>query len=157
VIWTDESSFEVGKKSHHVLVWRRVGGKFNEDCIESTFLMMIWCCFQGTKMGPMVILPKGCQNAQAFINNVIKPALKPFLQSIQKENQDNMPILMEDGAAVHQSRLAQGQRPKNLTELTEAIHKSWSEIPPQILKNLVASIPGQMAEVIASRGGHTHY
>ncbi|CAH7684566.1 expressed protein [Phakopsora pachyrhizi] len=48
-------------------------------------------------------------------------------------------------------------QPKNLTELTEAIHKAWSEILPQILKNLVASMPGQMAEVIASKGGHTHY
>ncbi|CAH7673158.1 hypothetical protein PPACK8108_LOCUS8032, partial [Phakopsora pachyrhizi] len=103
VIWTDESSFKIGKKSHQVLVWRRVGEKFNEDCIESTFQsgqssMMIWGCFQGLKMGPMVILPKGCQNAQSFINNVYKP------------NQDNIPILMEDGAAVHRSRLAQGWR-----------------------------------------------
>ncbi|CAH7674704.1 hypothetical protein PPACK8108_LOCUS9626 [Phakopsora pachyrhizi] len=48
-------------------------------------------------------------------------------------------------------------QPKNLTELTEAIHKAWSEIPPQILENLVASMPGQMAEVIVSKGGHTHY
>ncbi|CAH7668692.1 hypothetical protein PPACK8108_LOCUS3235 [Phakopsora pachyrhizi] len=130
--------------------------------------MMIWGCFQGLKMGPMAILPKGCQNAQSFINSVYKPVLKPFLQSIQKENQDNIPILMEDGAAVHCSQLAQGWRimkttigrfyqPKNLTELTEAIHKAWSEILLQILKNLVASMPVQMAEVIASKGGHTHY
>ncbi|CAH7674357.1 expressed protein, partial [Phakopsora pachyrhizi] len=77
---------------------------------------MIWGCFQGLKMGPMAILPKGCQNAQSFINSVYKPVLKPFLQSIQKENQDNIPILMEDGAAVHCSRLAQGWRVNNNIE-----------------------------------------
>ncbi|KAI8453405.1 hypothetical protein BY996DRAFT_6525745 [Phakopsora pachyrhizi] len=48
-------------------------------------------------------------------------------------------------------------QPKNLTEFTEAIHKVYSEIPPQILENFVVSMPGKMAEVIASKGGHTHY
>ncbi|CAH7689894.1 hypothetical protein PPACK8108_LOCUS25074 [Phakopsora pachyrhizi] len=74
----------------------------------------------------MVTLPKGSQNAQSFINNVYKPALKPLLQSIQTDNQGNIPILMEDDTA--------------------EIHKAWSEIPPHILEDLVASMPGQMSE-----------
>ncbi|CAH7683206.1 hypothetical protein PPACK8108_LOCUS16604 [Phakopsora pachyrhizi] len=96
--------------------------------------MMIWGCFQGLKMGPMVILPKGCQNAQSFINNVYKPpAQSPDLNTI------------EHLWKIMKTTIGRFYQPKNLTELTEAIHKAWT------------SMPGQMAEVIASKGGHTHY
>ncbi|CEG67772.1 hypothetical protein RMATCC62417_04151 [Rhizopus microsporus] len=37
VIWTDESSFEIGKLSSQPRVWRKMLEKFNKECLAPTF------------------------------------------------------------------------------------------------------------------------
>ena len=52
VIWTDESTFEVGKNSRQIHVWRTVNERFASSCIVPTFKsgrtsLMIWGAFSG--------------------------------------------------------------------------------------------------------------
>jgi transposase len=49
VIWTDESSVEIGKDSRRTLVWRRPGERYMERCLAPTFKsgrssLMVWGC-----------------------------------------------------------------------------------------------------------------
>ena len=37
IIWTDESSFETGKNSRQIRVWRKAYKKYNWDCIAPSF------------------------------------------------------------------------------------------------------------------------
>lgn len=49
------------------------------------------------------------------------------------------------------------ERPSNKAELFEMVKKEWEELPTNVLKNLVASMPRRCAAVIAARGLHTKY
>lgn len=62
VIWTDESSFEIGKISQQAMVWRTPQEKFKPDCLAPTFKsgrasIMIWGAFIGESTSPLVIMP----------------------------------------------------------------------------------------------------
>ena len=55
-----------------------------------------------------------------------------------------------------------GQRLQNHHATTEAglwhaLQESWNTIPQQHIKNCVRSMPARLQEVIAARGGQTHY
>src|ERR1041385_8319180 len=59
IIFSDESSVEIGKQSRQIRVWRSVGERFNTDCLTSTFKsgrksVMVWECFTGGIKGPLV-------------------------------------------------------------------------------------------------------
>jgi hypothetical protein len=52
VVWTDESTFEVGKNSRQIHVWRTAYDRYASDCIVPTFKsgrnsLMIWGAFAG--------------------------------------------------------------------------------------------------------------
>ena len=52
VIWTDEASFEIGKNSRQLKVWRRSYKRYSWDCLAPTFKsgrtsVMIWGAFTG--------------------------------------------------------------------------------------------------------------
>ena len=47
--------------------------------------------------------------------------------------------------------------PQNLDELRQALLDKWAQIPVQRLQRLVASMPRQLAAIIAGRGGNTRY
>jgi hypothetical protein len=64
VIWSDESSFEIGKKSKQVKVWREKKDQMNPECLEPTFKSgrsstSIWGAFYGTSKIPIVLLESG--------------------------------------------------------------------------------------------------
>ena len=46
---------------------------------------------------------------------------------------------------------------RGLQELYSALREEWHGIPQDDLDNLIASMPRRVGEVIAQRGGHTHY
>src|SRR5947207_13271704 len=64
IIFSDESSVEIGKQSRQIRIWRSVGERFNTDCLTSTFKssrksVMVWGCFAGGIKGPLVFCEIG--------------------------------------------------------------------------------------------------
>lgn len=53
VVWTDESTFELGKNSRQITVWRKTNERYNLDCLAPTFnsghtSVTIWGAFTAT-------------------------------------------------------------------------------------------------------------
>lgn len=62
VTWIDESTFEIGKRSQQVQVWRRSYERYSQDCLAPIFksartVMMVWGAFTGFDICPLVIMP----------------------------------------------------------------------------------------------------
>ena len=77
VIWTDDSSFEVGKNSRQVKVWWQPYEHYLSNCIASTFKsrrisIMIWGVFIGYEKCPIVIIPSDRRAIADFIDIVCK-------------------------------------------------------------------------------------
>ena len=59
VIFSDESSVEIGKQSRQIRVWRGIGERFDNECLAPTFKsgrksVMVWGCFAGGIKGPLI-------------------------------------------------------------------------------------------------------
>jgi transposase len=102
VIWTDEATFELGKNSRQIRVWRRIDEEYNNDCTGSTFKsgrvsVMVWGAIALGKKSKLVVLPPGRRSATDFVDLVYDGPLLEFLDEFID------PTLMEDGAPVHRS------------------------------------------------------
>lgn len=108
VIWTDESSFEIGKNSRQIRVWRRTFERYHIDCLASTFKsgrtsIMVWGAFCGDmEKCKLILIPKDKRTAADYVEYVYENALSAYYL-----HADNAPslILMEDGAPTHRSNL----------------------------------------------------
>lgn len=106
VLWTDESSFEIGKVLGPVRVWREKHKKYDLDCLTLSFRsgrtsIMIWGAFTAACKLPLIWIPPGCRSSSDFISAVYERALEPFLTNPSCPS--NL-ILMADGAPVHRSQ-----------------------------------------------------
>src|ERR1700741_2170449 len=45
----------------------------------------------------------------------------------------------------------------NIPQLKEAIREAWNEVPPELLRRLIDSVPARLKEVIQANGGSTSY
>ena len=82
ILWTDESSFEIGKNSRQVHVWRLTSECYNSSCLAPSFksgrqTVMVWGCFMWGNHGPFVILPKGTINGVKYVE-IMEEALLGF-------------------------------------------------------------------------------
>jgi hypothetical protein len=107
VIWTDESSFEIGKSLRQVRVWRKMNEKYNMDCVAPTFKsgrtsVMVWGAFTGFDKSPLVMSPSDKRSSSDFVSIVYEGALSGFY--FLHDDPEQL-ILMEDGAPVHRSAL----------------------------------------------------
>jgi hypothetical protein len=110
VIWTDEASVEIGKQSRQVRVWRGVGEEYDADCIVPTFKsnrqsLMIWGCMAAGRLGPLIVIPSDRRTARDYVDLVLDGPLMAFYLELSQARGDVM--IMEDGAPVHRSKLAQ--------------------------------------------------
>jgi transposase len=115
IIWSDESSVEIGKSSRRELIWRKPGERYNLDCLRPTFKsgrksVMIWGCFVGNRLGPLVFCD-GSINSDAYIE-ILEQNLIGFKASVEEE-QDVPLILQEDNAAVHVSKKSKKWKEEN--------------------------------------------
>jgi transposase len=129
VIWTDESTFEIGKNSRHILVWRKNDERFKLDCLAPSFKsgrssIMVWGAFTATQKIPLVRMPPGRRTAVDFVEIVYDGCLGPFLS---KQDEDAGLILMEDGAPVHRSKV-----PKNWRERKGIEKLVWPANSPDL-------------------------
>jgi transposase len=112
VIWTDESTFEIGKNSRTVRVWRSADEANELDCLAPTFKsgrssVMVWGAITHDDKSALVIMDSGRRTAQDFVDQVCRGPLLDFLQQCDE------PILMEDGAPIHRSNAPKLWREQN--------------------------------------------
>lgn len=103
VIWTDESSIEIGADIDLKKVWREPKEKFLRDCLKPSFMsgrtkVMVWGAIRGNEKSKLVILPKGRIRSKEYVDYVCKPVLLDFYNSKPDAT------LMEDNAPIHRSR-----------------------------------------------------
>lgn len=112
VIWTDEASFEIGKNSRQVKVWRRSYERYSWDCLAPIFKsgrtsVMIWGAFTGYEKCSIVIMPSDRRTSADFVDVVYEGRLSGFFYM---HDDPQSLFLMEDGAPVHRSKLPQQWR-----------------------------------------------
>lgn len=110
ICWSDECSIEVrGTGTRRVSVWRSRGERFHRDCLAPSFksgrqTIMVWGCFQGDKLGPLVVCPSGKMNAVSYCQILEKDFL-PFWNRLGKDS-----IFMEDNAPIHTAKYSKNWR-----------------------------------------------
>ncbi|MBW0532374.1 hypothetical protein O181_072089 [Austropuccinia psidii MF-1] len=118
VIWTNESSFELGKRSTRTRVWRTPQEKYEVESMTINHQLgrrsfMVWGALCGAIQSELVFLPPGQRSAVNFILNVYEPGLLPFYDELidagVAENYDQL-TLMEDGAPIHTAQVSNDWR-----------------------------------------------
>ncbi|MBW0568455.1 hypothetical protein O181_108170 [Austropuccinia psidii MF-1] len=120
VIWTDESVFELGKKSMQTRVWRLPNEKYNIDFMQVNHRsgrrsVMIWGAFCGRFQSNLIIPPTQQRTAQNFFDNVYIPGLIPFIEELEELGlyKREKFILMKDGAPIHSAQISTEWRANN--------------------------------------------
>ena len=113
IIWTDEASVELGKNSRAVWVWRRPGERYDEKCTAPTFKsgrqsLMIWGCMAYGRLGPLICIPKDEKSGEDYVKNILNGPLWDIYMELSEER--GLVGVMEDGAPVHRSKVAQNFR-----------------------------------------------
>ncbi|MBW0572862.1 hypothetical protein O181_112577 [Austropuccinia psidii MF-1] len=140
IIWTDESSFELGKKSDQVHVWQTPQEKYMLDNLQANHHLgqqsiMVWGAFIGSTKGPLFFLD-GTQTAATFIQQVYEPHLQPFYNFMVNapyiRTCDHI-AMMEDGAPIYTAQIS------NEWQATNQIEKlPWPAHSPDLnpIKNI---------------------
>ena len=97
VCWTDESTFEIGKNSRQIHVWRTAYEQYLSSCVVPTFKsgrtsLMISGGFGGDKKSELVFMPKDRRKPIDFVELVYDGHLLQFMGQVSRA------MLMEDGA-----------------------------------------------------------
>lgn len=129
ILWTDESSFTIGKNSYQIRVWRPSSQRYDPSCLTPSFKsgrqsVMVWGCFMWNKRGPLVILPKGSLNGMNYVA-VMEEAMLDFWME-QSEEQGYV-IIQEDNAPIHTCKLA-----KQWRESREMDSLTWPPNSPDL-------------------------
>ena len=111
-MWTDESTFEIGKNSLQIRVWRKAYECYHYNCIAPTFKLgratiMVLETFIAFTKCYLVLIPPEKRKALDFVDIVYESALEPFYY--HHDNYEHL-ILMEDGALVHSSHVVANWR-----------------------------------------------
>lgn len=105
VLFSDQSRLNLSHADGRLRVFRRKGERFSDACvIEGDRFggcgVMVWCGIMGGRKTDLIII-RGNMNAQAYIDNVLRPTVVPFMQ------RHGPGILMHDNARPHTARVTQ--------------------------------------------------
>src|SRR2546421_4843863 len=113
VIFSDESSVEIGKQSRQIRVWRGVGERFNAECFAPTFKsgrksVMVWVCFAGGIKGPLIFCDENNEgnariNSKTYIT-ILNSYLVPFQHTVC-ELTGRSAIFQQDNASIHTAKI----------------------------------------------------
>lgn len=103
IIWSDEASFEIGKNSRQIRVWRGSRERYDSQCLVPTFKsgrvsIMVWGAFTATSKCYLVFIPVGQRTAMDFVDVVCEKGLLPYFY--HHANYEHL-TLMVDGAPIH--------------------------------------------------------
>lgn len=115
VVWSDESSIQVGFDPRQTLVFRREGEAFDSACLRPSFKskrvnIMVWGCFAGNRLGPLIICERGGIGGEEYIE-ILADGLLSFVDDILgaededtiRVRQQNDLVFMQDGAPCHKT------------------------------------------------------
>ena len=119
LIWTDEASVEVGKQSRQCTVWRKPGERYQKGCLVPTFKsgrksVMIWGCIAYGMRGPLVRIPSDMRKGADYVELVLSGPLWDVY--LEQSEEKGIAKVMEDGAPIHRSKVAQTFRSQNSLE-----------------------------------------
>jgi transposase len=106
VIWSDESTFEIGYDGRNWWITRAPGEEHLPKNLKPTFKsgrtsVGVWGCFMWKHLGPLVILPKGSRmNQTRYTEEVLKPHFVPFYKKMARKYGKDV-VIQEDGAKYH--------------------------------------------------------
>ena len=191
VLWSDEATFNVtcNRGSH---VYRRRGS----DPLDPRYLkntdkfpdsLMVWGCFSGSGLGPLVVLPRNLRVNQNVYLELLSDHLPDAFDKLGATE------FQQDGAPAHTAKSIttwlndcgvsfikdwpgnspdlnpienlwhiikqhlQGEDVSTLPKLETAIHDTWINIPSTHLHNLAASLPRRLKAVLKRKGHPTKY
>lgn len=106
VVWSDESTVELGLSSRKIMVWRPQGERYQADNLAANqrsgrISVMFWSCFWQNELGPLVAFPSGRINSSVYCE-VVENHLFPFYQAVKAVLNDE-PWFMDDNCKVHTS------------------------------------------------------
>ena len=108
VIWSDEATFETGKRGR-IWVTRRPDEKNHPDCIQSVYRsgrvsVMVWGAIGWDWKSPLIFLVKepGKKGicSIAYLNQVLNPVVFPWFDSLSAKQKEEF-LFIEDGAKIH--------------------------------------------------------
>lgn len=109
VIFSDETSVEIGKQSRQIKVWRHEGERYKAECLRPSFSsgrrsVMVWGCFFGQMKGPLVFFdeyrgPKE-KITKKIYQKVLQDHLVPFYNAVRPMLGENA-VFQQDNAPVH--------------------------------------------------------
>jgi hypothetical protein len=121
VIWTNESTFEVGKSFRQILVWLKSDEHYKLGCLTPTFKLrktsiMIWGGFTATYKLSLIRMPPNRRTIVDYVEIEYDGVLGSFL----KEQKGVCKfVLMENSAPVHRSKVAKYWRENHDLEKIE--------------------------------------
>ena len=115
VIWSDESSIQVGFDPCQMMVFRRPDEEFLPACLRPSFKskrvsIMVWGCFRWNKLGPLIISGPDGIGSEEYIEILAEGLLSfkdDILGAVDEDtivvrDPDDL-IFMQDGAPCHRT------------------------------------------------------
>jgi transposase len=86
VIWSDESSIVLGRKSRRRRCIRKKGHAHKPRHCDGTvksgkITMMVWACFNGLKPGPLIVCDAGSVNADRYLD-ILRDGVVTFVEDL---------------------------------------------------------------------------
>ena len=116
VIWSDESSIWIGVSPRRQWVIRPPGERLNRKYVKKTFKsaqvkVMVWACFTGERLGPMIICDEGGIRANEY-EDILYDGLFSLIDDLLEPPEDadtiqvadeNTFVFMQDNALCHKA------------------------------------------------------
>jgi len=117
VIWSDESTIILGRKSRRRRCIRKRGHAFKARHCDGTVKsgrvsIMVWACFSGEKVGPLIVCDTGSVNADRYLE-ILDDGVVSFINELLQPHEgsdtievaaNNAFLFMHDNAPCHTAK-----------------------------------------------------